>query len=129
MVPVSTRPEDEGDALGNQISAMLVSLATDVDDPVQRLAAIAQSTRVAKEQEQLHRGRVLGDLAQIAAPGLVSRRGACRGGHQDVRPGTPTVQRDGLGRQGSRLPALLRRQPGLRPLSGRARSPKAWDST
>jgi WS/DGAT/MGAT family acyltransferase len=73
MVPVSTRPEGEGDALGNQISAMLVTLATDVDDPVQRLAAIAQSTRVAKEQEQLHRGRVLGDLAQMAAPGLVSR--------------------------------------------------------
>ena len=33
MVPVSTRPEDEGDALGNQISAMLVTLATDLDDP------------------------------------------------------------------------------------------------
>jgi diacylglycerol O-acyltransferase len=73
MVPVSTRPEGEGDALGNQVSAMLVSLATEVDDPVLRLAAIAQSTRVAKEQERLHRGRVLGDLAQIAAPGLVSR--------------------------------------------------------
>jgi len=40
---------------------------------VQRLAAIAQSTRVAKEQERLHRGRALGDLAQIAVPGLVSR--------------------------------------------------------
>ena len=40
MVPVSTRPEGtvEGDALGNQLSAMLVSLATDMDDPVQRLA-------------------------------------------------------------------------------------------
>ena len=61
------------DALGNQISAMLVSLATDIDDPVQRLGAIARSTRVAKEQEQLHRGRLVGDLAQIAAPGLVSR--------------------------------------------------------
>ena len=73
MVPVSTRPEGEGDALGNQISAMLVTLATDLDDPVQRLAAIAQSTRVAKEQERLHRGRALGDLAQIAVPGLVSR--------------------------------------------------------
>jgi diacylglycerol O-acyltransferase / wax synthase len=73
MVPVSTRPEDEGDALGNQISAMLVTLATDVDDPLERLATIAQSTRVAKEQEQLHRGRVLGNLAQISAPALVSR--------------------------------------------------------
>jgi diacylglycerol O-acyltransferase len=73
MVPVSTRPEDEGSALGNQISAMLVTLATDVDDPLQRLAVIAHSTRVAKEQEQLHRGRVLGDVAQMAAPGVMSR--------------------------------------------------------
>jgi WS/DGAT/MGAT family acyltransferase len=75
MVPVSTRPEGEADegAIGNQISAMLVSLATDEDDPVQRLGAIAASTRVAKEQEQLHRGRLVGNLAQIAAPGLVSR--------------------------------------------------------
>jgi diacylglycerol O-acyltransferase len=73
MVPVSTRSEGEAEALGNQISAMLVSLATDVDDPVQRLGVIAESTRVAKEQEKLHRGRLLGELAQIAAPGLVSR--------------------------------------------------------
>jgi hypothetical protein len=78
MVPVSTRAEGgeggEGGALGNQVSAMLVSLATDVDDPVRRLEAISRSTRVAKEQEQqLHGGRLLGDLAQIAAPGLVSR--------------------------------------------------------
>jgi WS/DGAT/MGAT family acyltransferase len=75
MVPVSTRPEGgvDGGGLGNQLSAMLVSLATDIDDPVQRLGAIARSTRAAKEQEQLHRGRLVGDVAQIAAPGLVSR--------------------------------------------------------
>jgi len=93
MVPVSTRPHGgvgggvgggvagvagvaggvDGRALGNQLSALLVSLATDIDDPVQRLGAIARSTTVAKEQEQLHRGRLVGDVAQIAAPGLVSR--------------------------------------------------------
>jgi diacylglycerol O-acyltransferase / wax synthase len=75
MVPVSTRLEGTvaGDALGNQLSAMLVSLATDIDDPVKRLDAIARATTVAKEQEQRRRGRLVGDLAQIAAPGLVSR--------------------------------------------------------
>jgi WS/DGAT/MGAT family acyltransferase len=73
FVPVSTRPEGEDGALGNQVSGMLVSLATEVIDPVARLESIAASTRVAKEQEQLHRGRLVGDLAQIAAPGLVSR--------------------------------------------------------
>jgi WS/DGAT/MGAT family acyltransferase len=73
MVPVSTRPQGEGDQLGNQISGMLVSLASDLDDPVARLDAISESARVAKEQEQLHRGRLVGDLAQLALPVLVSR--------------------------------------------------------
>jgi diacylglycerol O-acyltransferase len=73
MVPVSTRDSGDGAALGNQVSGMLVSLATDVDDPVLRLDAIAESSRVAKDQQQLHGGRLVSDLAQIAAPGLVSR--------------------------------------------------------
>jgi diacylglycerol O-acyltransferase len=75
MVPVSTRPEGMGNALGlgNQVSGMLVSLATDIDDPVRRLGAIAASSRVAKEHELLHRGRLVGDLAEMAAPALVGR--------------------------------------------------------
>jgi WS/DGAT/MGAT family acyltransferase len=73
MVPVSTRPEGEGETLGNQISGMLVSLASDRDDAVGRLDAISESARVAKEQEKLHRGRFLGDLAQIALPAVTTR--------------------------------------------------------
>lgn len=73
MVPVSTRPEGRGEALGNQVSGMLVSLASDVGNPVLRLDAISESARVAKEQERLHRGRFLGDLAQIALPALATR--------------------------------------------------------
>ena len=73
MVPVSTRPEGLGEDLGNQISGMLVSLASDVEDPVLRLDAISESARVAKEQEKLHRGRLIGDLAQVALPALASR--------------------------------------------------------
>jgi diacylglycerol O-acyltransferase len=72
FVPVSTRAAGGAD-LGNQVSGMLVALATDVDDPIRRLEAIAESTRVAKEQERLHGGRLVRDLAQIAAPGVVSR--------------------------------------------------------
>ncbi len=73
MVPVSTRPEGRGEVLGNQVSGMLVSLASDVDNAVLRLDAISESARVAKEQERLHRGRFLGDLAQIALPALATR--------------------------------------------------------
>jgi diacylglycerol O-acyltransferase / wax synthase len=75
MVPVSTRldPTDAAESLGNQVSGMLVSLATNLEDPLERLMVIARSTRLAKEQEKLHRGRLVGELAQVAAPGLVSR--------------------------------------------------------
>ncbi len=73
MVPVSTRADGQAEALGNQVSGMLVSLASDVDDPVLRLDAIAESARVAKEQEKLHRGRLIGDLAQVALPAFASR--------------------------------------------------------
>lgn len=89
MVPVSTRSEEQSDALGNQISGMLVSLASDVDDPVRRLDGISESSRVAKEQEKLHRGRLLGDLAQIAVPALVSRMARAMAGTRlfdKVRP-------------------------------------------
>ena len=37
MVPVSLRSEDEADAGGNLVGAILCNLATDVDDPAQRL--------------------------------------------------------------------------------------------
>lgn len=73
MVPVSTRPEGQGEVLGNQISGMLVSLASDIEEPVRRLDAISESARVAKEQEKLHRGRFIGDLAQIALPAVTTR--------------------------------------------------------
>ena len=40
MVPISVRSEDERDTMGNKVSSMLTSLATDVDDPVDRLKVI-----------------------------------------------------------------------------------------
>ena len=86
MVPVSTRPEGQAETLGNQVSGMLVSLASDIDDPVLRLDAIAESARVAKEQEKLHRGRLIGDLAQVALPGAGVTHGA--GGRRDAGSST-----------------------------------------
>ena len=40
MVPVSTRSKDEQNTMGNQVSAMLIQLATDVADPLERLTTI-----------------------------------------------------------------------------------------
>ena len=46
MAPISVRGEEEG--TGNQVSAMLVSLATDIDDPLDRLIAIRTNTQSSK---------------------------------------------------------------------------------
>lgn len=59
--------------LGNSVSSMLVSLATDVDDPVARLRAISRGTQVAKVQERLTGGWLLADVAQMTPPALASR--------------------------------------------------------
>src|SRR5436305_10074549 len=68
MVPVSVRSDDEQGAMGNRVSSMLVSLATDIADPVERLAVIHDATRLAKEQEQAISAEVLTDWTEFAAP-------------------------------------------------------------
>ena len=46
MAPISVRGEDEG--TGNQVSAMLVSLATDIESPIDRLLHIRANTHRSK---------------------------------------------------------------------------------
>jgi len=48
MAPISVRTEDDGKGVGNQVSAMLVSLATDIDDAVDRLVHIRANTQRSK---------------------------------------------------------------------------------
>jgi diacylglycerol O-acyltransferase len=82
MVPMSTRPPQRGNASeeasdtsgsANRLSAMLVSLATSVADPVERLGLIAEGTRLAKEQATVISEAVIGGWAQLAFPALASR--------------------------------------------------------
>jgi len=68
MLPVNVRPKDDPGG-GNAIAAILASLATDIEDPLQRLQAIIESTRVAKEQLQgMSRGAILQYSALLMAP-------------------------------------------------------------
>jgi WS/DGAT/MGAT family acyltransferase len=73
MVPVSVRTDDEKGAMGNRVSNMTCSLATDVDDPVERLQAIHEGTRGAKEQLNAVGADSLTDWAEFAAPALLGR--------------------------------------------------------
>ena len=48
MAPISVRQDDARKTAGNQVSAMLVDLATDVDEPMVRLQRIHQNTQGSK---------------------------------------------------------------------------------
>jgi diacylglycerol O-acyltransferase len=73
MVPMSVRTESEKGSHGNRVSAMLASLATDVEDPVERLKVISEGMRSAKEQEQLIGAATLTDWTEFTFPALVGR--------------------------------------------------------
>jgi diacylglycerol O-acyltransferase len=73
MVPLSVRSEEESGTHGNKVSAMLTSLATEVDDPAERLSAIAQSMERAKVQEKLIGAETLTDWTEFTFPALIGR--------------------------------------------------------
>ena len=73
MVPISVRAEDEQGAMGNRVSGMLTSLATTIDDPVERLHAISEGTRRAKDQDKAIGADTLSNWAEFAAPALAAR--------------------------------------------------------
>ncbi len=80
MVPVSLRTEDEADAGGNLVGAILCNLATDTDDPAARLQTVSDSMRSNKKVfSQLPRFQALAlsamnmaGLGLAAVPGWVA---------------------------------------------------------
>ncbi|HMC79994.1 MAG TPA: wax ester/triacylglycerol synthase family O-acyltransferase [Acidimicrobiia bacterium] len=73
MVPISVRTEDEKGTMGNRVSSMLVTLATNVADPVERLRCIIEGTKQAKEQDRAIGAETLMDWAEFAAPAVAAR--------------------------------------------------------
>jgi diacylglycerol O-acyltransferase / wax synthase len=71
QVPVSLRTEDQKGDVGVKVGAMFASLATDVDDPIERVKAIHESTQQAKLlRNALNTKRVLG-VTDVAAPAFI----------------------------------------------------------
>jgi diacylglycerol O-acyltransferase / wax synthase len=73
MVPVSVRAESEQGALGNRISATLVSLATDLDGATARLEAIRTGMSAAKEQCETIGAGFFASWAEAARPAVTRR--------------------------------------------------------
>ncbi|MEZ0053366.1 diacylglycerol O-acyltransferase [Mycobacterium sp. MAA66] len=80
MVPVSLRAESEADAGGNQVGAILCSLATDVEDPADRLRGIAASMRgnkqvfagLSKVESMALSALLLSPIALATVPGFIA---------------------------------------------------------
>ena len=70
-VPVSLR-EAGDDTANNQASMILVSLASDIKDPVQRLKAINVSSMAAKSTMNRFKAVILDDFPMFGAPWLMS---------------------------------------------------------
>jgi diacylglycerol O-acyltransferase / wax synthase len=69
MVPVSLRSKEDADSGGNMVGSILCNLATDVEDPAQRIEAIGQSMRANKKVfAELPRVQVLALSALYMAP-------------------------------------------------------------
>ena len=70
MVPISVRGEEGQGAMGNQVSAMLVSLATDVEDPLERLNQVRSAARESKVYHQALGASTLADYSEAISFGL-----------------------------------------------------------
>jgi WS/DGAT/MGAT family acyltransferase len=70
VMPVSVRGQDDHSA--NAVSAMFTSLATDVDDPVERLAVVRQANLVAKGVHAAVGDTLLAQVTDLAPPSLTT---------------------------------------------------------
>jgi WS/DGAT/MGAT family acyltransferase len=66
--PISVRDTGAREPSNNKVSAMFTSLATNVDDPIERLRVIQKTTRGAKEEHNAIGADMLQKWAEFAAP-------------------------------------------------------------
>jgi WS/DGAT/MGAT family acyltransferase len=72
-IPASVRTQDQRGVMGNRVSAMFATLATQLDDPVDRLFAAREVMSGAKQVHEDIGGNTLHEWAEVAAPMLFSR--------------------------------------------------------
>jgi WS/DGAT/MGAT family acyltransferase len=72
-IPTSVRTPEQKTSMGNRVSAMFAALPVELEDPLDRLHAIQESTIEAKEIHEDIGGETLQDWAEVVAPAIFSR--------------------------------------------------------
>jgi diacylglycerol O-acyltransferase / wax synthase len=73
VVPVSVRGESADGDLGNRLSAMFIPLANDLEQPLERLRAVAETSTAAKAQERAVGYGPLASAVSEALPPVLAR--------------------------------------------------------
>jgi diacylglycerol O-acyltransferase / wax synthase len=72
-VPVSVRTRDQQGTYGNKMSMMLAALPTDLPDPGERLDAMCEAMRAAKDQHGAIPASLFADFGQFALPAMANQ--------------------------------------------------------
>jgi WS/DGAT/MGAT family acyltransferase len=73
MIPVSIRSAEEKQAYTNRVGSILSTLATDIEDPLERLRRIHEAMASAKRASEAVPANLLQDWTQVATPALVAQ--------------------------------------------------------
>ena len=73
MVPISVRTEEEMGTFGNRVSAMVVPLATHINDPVERLIFGHETMSIGKENHGALPPEAMRDISTFIPPALHTR--------------------------------------------------------
>ena len=65
MVPVNTRNKSQGKDMGNQVSAMLIQLPTNLDDPIDQLRQLHKNTQRGKAYQDAIGAKQMTDYAEF----------------------------------------------------------------
>ncbi len=73
MVPVSIRNNNGDDDHGNNLSSMLIQLATNIEDPIERLEVIHENSSRSKTYHGAMGAKTLSNMAQVVPFGLANQ--------------------------------------------------------
>ncbi len=73
MVPISTRQKTDKSGDGNKLSSMLIQLATNIEDPIERLEAIYENTIRGKTYQNAVGAKALSNMAEVVPFGIANQ--------------------------------------------------------